>query len=78
MADIFTTRAAIHAVPSPCVSVCTMNPANDFCDGCQRTIGEIAAWSSMGDIEKRHVWGLIGQRKALAAAQRKPTDFPQK
>lgn len=65
---IYTTRAAIHAVPSPCVAVCTMNPASDFCDGCQRTIGEIAGWSEFSNDEKRQVWARIGQRRERLAA----------
>jgi uncharacterized protein len=67
MADIFTTRAASHAVPSPCVAICTMNPASDFCDGCQRTIGEIASWSDFSNSEKQQVWLRIGERRARAA-----------
>jgi uncharacterized protein len=69
MSELFTTRASSHAVASPCVAICTMNPASDFCDGCQRTIGEIAAWSTMSNDEKRQVWVRIGQRKARAAEQ---------
>ncbi len=72
MTDQFTTRADRHAVASPCVAVCTMNPASDFCDGCQRTIDEIAAWSIMDNDEKRQVWVRIGQRKARAAALQLP------
>ena len=49
-------------VPSPCVSVCRMNPLNDQCEGCFRTLQEIAAWSRMEDSGKRAVWGLIEQR----------------
>ncbi len=67
MPDLFTTRADSHAVASPCVAVCAMNPANDFCDGCQRTIDEIAAWSTMNNQAKRQVWARIGERRARAA-----------
>lgn len=45
-----------------------MDPASDFCDGCQRTIDEIATWSIMDNDEKRQVWVRIGERKARAAA----------
>ena len=31
-------------VPSPCISVCKMSPATGWCEGCARTLGEIAAW----------------------------------
>lgn len=42
-------------VASPCVDVCRMNPETGFCDGCLRTIDEIAAWSSIDDDAKRDV-----------------------
>ncbi len=42
-------------VASPCVDVCRMNPETGFCDGCLRTIDEIAAWSSIDDNAKRDV-----------------------
>jgi uncharacterized protein len=51
-------------VPSPCLSVCRMDPARQLCEGCFRTIDEIAAWSRMRDEAKREVWEAIGQRIA--------------
>jgi uncharacterized protein len=51
-------------VPSPCVSICRMNPQTDLCEGCLRTLDEIAAWGRMDDASKREVWGAIGQRLA--------------
>ena len=49
-------------VPSPCLSVCRMDPSTDVCEGCFRTLDEIAAWGRMGDEDKRKVWALIAQR----------------
>jgi hypothetical protein len=49
-------------VPSPCVSICRMDPATDLCEGCLRTLDEIAAWSRMPDEEKRSVWARIALR----------------
>jgi predicted Fe-S protein YdhL (DUF1289 family) len=49
-------------VPSPCISVCKLDPATEFCEGCFRTLDEIAAWSRLDDESKRAVWGLIAQR----------------
>ena len=51
-------------VPSPCLSVCRMDPAMQLCDGCFRTLDEIAAWGRMHDEDKREVWESIGQRIA--------------
>ncbi len=49
-------------LPSPCQSVCVMNPDNEWCTGCLRTLPEIAAWGSLNDTQKRRVWTLIGER----------------
>ncbi len=51
-------------VPSPCVSICRMNPASGWCVGCRRTIDEIVAWGRMDDDAKRTVWALIRQRRS--------------
>ena len=49
-------------MPSPCVSICRMDGTTELCEGCWRTLDEIAAWSRMPDAEKREVWALIAQR----------------
>ena len=35
------------AMPSPCISVCQLDPVSGQCLGCYRTSAEIAAWRSM-------------------------------
>ncbi len=52
------------AVPSPCISVGRMDAASALCEGCLRTLDEIARWSGMDEDAKRGVWRLIGQRMA--------------
>jgi uncharacterized protein len=51
-------------VPSPCVSICRMNMDSELCEGCLRTLDEIAAWGRMDDATKREVWQSIGERLA--------------
>jgi uncharacterized protein len=55
-------------VPSPCISVCKMNPVTGWCEGCQRTIDEIAGWSRMSDDAKRAVWAELVHRRRQQAA----------
>ena len=47
---------------SPCISVCRMDAVTGWCEGCFRTLDEIAGWSRMTDTEKRAVWDLLVQR----------------
>jgi acyl dehydratase len=54
------------AVPSPCVDVCRMNAETGFCDGCFRTIDEIAGWSAY-DSETRCAVLLRAQSRKQGA-----------
>ena len=47
---------------SPCMSVCRMDAASGLCEGCFRTLDEIAAWSGLDEEAKRAVWRRIVQR----------------
>ena len=38
---------------SPCVKICTYDPARGLCLGCGRTLEEISAWSAMTEDERR-------------------------
>ena len=59
-------QARPRNVPSPCISVCVME--GGLCKGCWRTLDEIAAWSGMGDADKRTVWARIAQRARTQGA----------
>ena len=56
-------------VPSPCISICRMVAETALCEGCFRTIPEIAGWGRMSDDERCAVWGRIDQRSAGARTQ---------
>jgi uncharacterized protein len=53
-------------VPSPCISVCRMDAATGWCEGCLRTLDEIAGWSQASDAEKRGVWQQLVKRAGQA------------
>jgi len=56
-------------VPSPCINVCRMDAASGLCEGCLRTIDEIAAWSQMPEAGKRAVWAALASRRAALPAR---------
>ncbi|BCF87147.1 DUF1289 domain-containing protein [Paraburkholderia sp. PGU16] len=63
---------AIAPVPSPCINVCRMNRSTGLCEGCLRTIDEIANWSSFDDAAKRAVWDEIDRRHVDFMAKQSP------
>lgn len=50
-------------IPSPCISICRMNPATGLCEGCFRTIDEIVQWGTASEEFKRAVWVEIKRRQ---------------
>ncbi|MSQ19072.1 MAG: DUF1289 domain-containing protein [Betaproteobacteria bacterium] len=51
-------------VASPCVDVCKMSATTGLCEGCLRTIDEIAGWSTMTVTAKREVLERVRDRRA--------------
>jgi uncharacterized protein len=51
-------------VPSPCISVCRIDPATGLCEGCSRTLDEIAAWSALTDDARRAVLEAVRARRS--------------
>jgi predicted Fe-S protein YdhL (DUF1289 family) len=52
-----------QGVPSPCVNVCRMNPQSGYCEGCLRTLDEIACWSGYTDEDKLAVIAKLAARR---------------
>lgn len=50
-------------VPSPCIDVCRMDPRTGLCEGCLRTLDEIAGWSQGSEDWKRAVWQRLEERR---------------
>jgi uncharacterized protein len=56
-------RAKDAEVASPCVEVCRMDAANGYCEGCHRSLEEIACWPEYTAAEKRAVLARLPARK---------------
>jgi predicted Fe-S protein YdhL (DUF1289 family) len=54
-------------VRSPCISVCRIDAASGLCEGCSRTLDEIADWGTMTDPDRLATWARIVRRREAAA-----------
>lgn len=50
--------------PSPCIGVCVINPRTQICNGCARTLDEIAAWWDYTPAQKQAVIAQLEDRFA--------------
>jgi predicted Fe-S protein YdhL (DUF1289 family) len=55
--------AAAVAIASPCVGICTLDAETGRCDGCLRTIDEIAAWGALDERVRREIWKRLPARR---------------
>lgn len=56
-------------VASPCISICRMDAATGWCEGCLRTLDEIAAWGSQDDASRLAVLQRLPARRTARAAR---------
>lgn len=52
-------------VHSPCVGICHVNKKTHYCEGCFRTIDEIAEWGAIENPARRAVWLQLKQRCSI-------------
>lgn len=60
--DDFLAFTPLPAIESPCVSICRMKDGH--CEGCGRTLGEIAEWSTATDDRRRAILVRIATSSA--------------
>jgi len=58
----------VAAVESPCVGTCRIDAAG-LCEGCARTLAEIAAWGTMTPDRRRTVMRALPGRRDAAGGQ---------
>ena len=56
------------AVASPCINICRMHAGTGWCEGCARTIDEIAAWGRLDDATRQRVQDVLPQRQVVLRA----------
>jgi uncharacterized protein len=58
-------------ITSPCIRICSVNPRTGYCDGCYRTLPEIAKWSRFSQEERDGITAELSGRAEKIEAQRR-------
>lgn len=53
--------------PSPCINICRITAATGWCEGCRRTMAEIAGWPGYGPAQRREVLARVAARAGPAS-----------
>ncbi len=56
------TVIPVQTIASPCVNLCSIDPADGYCEGCRRTLDEIARWTIMSDADRARVMAELPGR----------------
>lgn len=54
---------------TPCVNICAIDPETGLCEGCGRTIREIASWASLAPEERRRIMAELPGRQSCRRRQ---------
>ncbi|MCC4117498.1 DUF1289 domain-containing protein [Aromatoleum toluclasticum] len=63
------------SIASPCINICRMSATTGLCEGCFRSLDEIARWSRSEEADKLRILELVARRRATPGAAAAPT-FP--
>lgn len=50
------------AIESPCVKICVIDQRRSLCEGCGRTLAEIAGWTRLAPEERRRIMASLPAR----------------
>ncbi|MFG6449740.1 DUF1289 domain-containing protein [Roseateles sp. BYS180W] len=50
---------------SPCTGVCRIDPCTGWCEGCVRTLDEIAVWRTASSAQRQAILDDLLARQAL-------------
>lgn len=62
MAGPIITFMPVQAIPSPCINLCSIDPHDSLCEGCRRTLDEIARWTTMAPAERDRIMAELKDR----------------
>lgn len=51
----------MSGVSSPCVRLCVIDAASGLCEGCGRTLAEIAQWASLSESQRLAIMARLAR-----------------
>jgi hypothetical protein len=57
---------------TPCIRICVIDQPSGLCEGCGRTLDEIANWSALTDGERRNIMNALPTRLDPLKRKEKP------
>ena len=48
---------------TPCIKICVIDPGTGLCEGCARTLAEIATWGRLAPAERRRIMAALPGRR---------------
>ncbi|RDJ22922.1 DUF1289 domain-containing protein [Bosea caraganae] len=49
---------------TPCINICVIDQASGLCEGCGRTLQEIAQWGALSEAERLAIMAVLPGRQA--------------
>lgn len=59
----------MSAISSPCIKACMLDPVSKLCQGCGRSMAEIASWGSLSEAERLAIMARLRERLARCSAR---------
>jgi len=53
---------AMSGASTPCIKICVIDPVSKLCEGCGRTLTEIARWGRLSEAERLAIMAVLPKR----------------
>lgn len=61
----------MSGISSPCVKICVIDPGTGLCEGCGRTLKEIAQWGALSEGERLKIMAELPERQKRSEEERR-------
>jgi predicted Fe-S protein YdhL (DUF1289 family) len=62
----------MSAASTPCIKICVIDPASGLCEGCGRTLQEIAQWGGFSEAQRLAIMAELPERQKQGESERQP------